>query len=542
MQSAPVFDDGPGGGLDDEEVQAAMARMRREAGRMRNRTMKAVSAQELARRREELLQKDVKAEDEEDEEDLRGDTAGDADGEVRVLDDTTEFIRNIGLAQREQAEAAAKKAAEEAARAASASAAPTPAPRIKKEEDGDVALEELGDEDVEMGEESPDEEEKAELLRLLAGDEAKPEAEGGEVEGIGGTGKEQYVSGGLAATLSILKQQGLIKPLTEEEREKERMYREKTAWQTEQRRLDALRKLERQQSRKAGGNKDQAQREYENRQREAQAARDAMESFRHYKPHVEIKYNDEFGRVLSPKEAWKALSHKFHGKGSGKTKTEKRIKKIEEEKKMVHHLCFVDMRGILANATDDNRKRWLRATPRRGPTKPSKSGNKLSAQRPWSFPSATRVLLRNKRSCSRPSPRIRKLRAKAKRGKRTPVRKRLLRRISCPVLESRLASPRLPSLASPVSPAPQLRLCYRERLRASSRSRHNGRARRRLPGRTRLLPTGRRGLRSGWAAPRERRRTSLKGAQMRRGWHRRTARLTNFSVQSFDRTIRHHCG
>lgn len=27
------------------------------------------------------------------------------------------------------------------------------------------------------------------------------------------------------------------------------------------------------------------------------------------------------------------MSHQFHGKGSGKTKTEKRLKKIEDEKK-----------------------------------------------------------------------------------------------------------------------------------------------------------------------------------------------------------------
>lgn len=48
---------------------------------------------------------------------------------------------------------------------------------------------------------------------------------------------------------------------------------------------------------------------------------------------MNIVYYDEFGRALTPKEAWKALSHKFHGKGSGKMKTEKRLKKIAEEKK-----------------------------------------------------------------------------------------------------------------------------------------------------------------------------------------------------------------
>ncbi len=33
-------------------------------------------------------------------------------------------------------------------------------------------------------------------------------------------------------------------------------------------------------------------------------------------------------------EAWKALSHKFHGKGSGKMETETRLKKIVKEEAM----------------------------------------------------------------------------------------------------------------------------------------------------------------------------------------------------------------
>jgi U4/U6.U5 tri-snRNP-associated protein 1 len=36
---------------------------------------------------------------------------------------------------------------------------------------------------------------------------------------------------------------------------------------------------------------------------------------------------------MGPKEAFKHLSHQFHGKGSGKQKQEKRLKKIEDEKK-----------------------------------------------------------------------------------------------------------------------------------------------------------------------------------------------------------------
>ncbi|RUS89083.1 hypothetical protein EGW08_003146 [Elysia chlorotica] len=50
-----------------------------------------------------------------------------------------------------------------------------------------------------------------------------------------------------------------------------------------------------------------------------------------YKPEVKLDYVDESGRSLSQKEAFRQLSHRFHGKGSGKKKTEKRGKKVEEE-------------------------------------------------------------------------------------------------------------------------------------------------------------------------------------------------------------------
>lgn len=38
---------------------------------------------------------------------------------------------------------------------------------------------------------------------------------------------------------------------------------------------------------------------------------------------------------MTPKEAWRSLSHKFHGKTSGRMKTEKRLKKIAEERKQL---------------------------------------------------------------------------------------------------------------------------------------------------------------------------------------------------------------
>ncbi|TVU14820.1 hypothetical protein EJB05_38313 [Eragrostis curvula] len=48
---------------------------------------------------------------------------------------------------------------------------------------------------------------------------------------------------------------------------------------------------------------------------------------------IRIERLDEFGRVMTPKEAFRDLSHKFHGKGPGKMKQEKRQKKYEDELK-----------------------------------------------------------------------------------------------------------------------------------------------------------------------------------------------------------------
>ncbi|XP_062183891.1 SART-1 family protein DOT2-like [Phragmites australis] len=48
---------------------------------------------------------------------------------------------------------------------------------------------------------------------------------------------------------------------------------------------------------------------------------------------IRIERMDEFGRVMTPKEAFRDLSHKFHGKGPGKMKQEKRQKKFQDELK-----------------------------------------------------------------------------------------------------------------------------------------------------------------------------------------------------------------
>lgn len=53
-----------------------------------------------------------------------------------------------------------------------------------------------------------------------------------------------------------------------------------------------------------------------------------------YKPDIKLEYIDDSGRLLTAKEAFRYLSHKFHGKGPGKNKVDKRMKKLEQETRL----------------------------------------------------------------------------------------------------------------------------------------------------------------------------------------------------------------
>jgi U4/U6.U5 tri-snRNP-associated protein 1 len=81
-----------------------------------------------------------------------------------------------------------------------------------------------------------------------------------------------------------------------------------------------------------------------------------------YKPNVELKYIDDFGRSMNQKEAFKHLSHQFHGKGSGKQKTEKMLKKIEDEKRKEAQSSLDGSQiGGMSNATAQQRKKQRQA-------------------------------------------------------------------------------------------------------------------------------------------------------------------------------------
>jgi U4/U6.U5 tri-snRNP-associated protein 1 len=274
-------------------------------------------AQEEAEAREQEI---IKVEEVDDEE-------GDGSGGL-TFDDTSEFVRAVGnnpIVKEERKEP---------------SIAPSKRPSQSRDVSmapGDEALEELEAGEVEMKEEEEDDmailDAIEDLMKSVEAEQVKPEPEqfGIADDGIGGTASEQTFRSGLAGTVNILRQQGVLAKPAEEQEYREKVQMDRDRWLAQQRRAIEQREMDKWQSR--GSAKDQTTREQMNRQREQQEVRDTVELFKNYKPDVNLMYYDEYGRALTPKEAWKALSHRFHGKGSGKMKTEKRLKKIKDEER-----------------------------------------------------------------------------------------------------------------------------------------------------------------------------------------------------------------
>lgn len=46
---------------------------------------------------------------------------------------------------------------------------------------------------------------------------------------------------------------------------------------------------------------------------------------------IKLEYRDEFGRVMTKKEAFRQISYRFHGQKPGRKKQEKRLKQLKEE-------------------------------------------------------------------------------------------------------------------------------------------------------------------------------------------------------------------
>ena len=317
VDAAPTFtrrvvDEGPQNLVDDDDLQASLARSRRENARKRPK----VKAEDLAAQSEFTFVRDRRVmltrlvASRKEEEDAPQDN-GDEDGRI-TFDDTSEFVRNVNAESR-----AAPIKRERAATPSPAAAEEPIVVKVERGEEGEVP-----DEDEDMESEDEDEtlaemaareglslaeyrikieSQMKEMSNIKAEDQVRftlpglgwnladmLQVEDEEEEVAGSTG------GGVASVLNLLRQQGAIRALDQQDAEKEKTQREHDLWLADFRRREAQREIEKLKAR--GQNMDQAQREYENRVREQREIREAHELYKSYKPNVEIKYHDEFGR------------------------------------------------------------------------------------------------------------------------------------------------------------------------------------------------------------------------------------------------------
>lgn len=267
--------------VDDDDLQASLARSRREAAKKRSVAMKSAMPVDV-----------VQIKEESDEEDSG------IGGVGFTIDDMSEFVQRIG--RNDPTQTAVKR---EPALTPATNGAASVLKEVKLEQPDDVPAMEVvaggwgparedgeeSDEDTEMGKFEDGEPE-----------DIKSTVKSGNADMIIGTAGQGLVSSGMASTLNLLRQQGLMQVRSEEDLQQDKERKQKAAW------LAAKAERERERAEEAlkrkGDNRTQAEREYDNRMRDQVEARETMEAFNSYKPVVDIKYHDEHGRSLNVKE------------------------------------------------------------------------------------------------------------------------------------------------------------------------------------------------------------------------------------------------
>ena len=292
--------------VDDEDLQASLAAQRRATFRKRK------------RQRPEDIARQIQEEGSATPDEMGLDDAGAVGDEPGlVIDETSEFVANLQ-------------------RPSAMDEKPAPAAHKSVENGGRAESEEAQDVDMEQTYNSVEDEE-ARPARLSR--ETSTTAPDLTTTGLD---EEATMDQGVGAAFNLLKQRGLVKAadmgdINALHRDRQRFLAEK-----QRREAEAERKarFQRERDRNSGKLERMSAREreeharWENKQRDQLESRQMADVFnREYKPDVQLKYIDEHGRSMTQKEAFKHLSHQFHGKGSGKQKTEKHLKKIEDEKK-----------------------------------------------------------------------------------------------------------------------------------------------------------------------------------------------------------------
>ncbi|WFD28255.1 hypothetical protein MNAN1_003263 [Malassezia nana] len=270
--------------IDDDELAASLARARRQHAKTR---MAKVTPEALA---QSLATQPVAAPDTPQDDGL-------------WLDATSEFVRQI---------------VERPSEAPATAAPPAPSHSEAPAESHEADAGQLADAPSEPPAEAP-----TEITRApspSSNDTADAPADAADTPADGG---------GLASTLQWLRSQGVIEHVSADQRQLERTQLQHDAWLRERRREERARA----QALKHMDPREAAQYERDARARERYEAEAAMERFRDYKPDIKLEYHDEHGRTLSTKEAWKQLSHTFHGNAPGAKAQEKRLRRIAEEQR-----------------------------------------------------------------------------------------------------------------------------------------------------------------------------------------------------------------
>jgi U4/U6.U5 tri-snRNP-associated protein 1 len=143
--------------------------------------------------------------------------------------------------------------------------------------------------------------------------------------------EEPLIRNGIGSTLLVLKMRGILREATEEERSKSANFDKRNRWLVAKSIIQSHNIPKK--PGKASGR---------NRSKDPESAipkgidpdvlykehlEQIEEQMRTYNPQITLKYQDESGRELTTKEAYKELSHKFHGTSPGKKKAKKRAKK-----------------------------------------------------------------------------------------------------------------------------------------------------------------------------------------------------------------------
>ena len=297
--------------VDDEDLQASLALQRRSALKKRKRVKPADLAKQL---KEESDTNDTP-------------TTDDYPGSGLVIGEISEFVAGLG------------KGEEDESRTQRRPRTTTKSP--ENEED------QLMD-DADMGD-------------YVAN--IKKESDNEEV----GVDEEKVVGEGMGAALALLRERGLVQDAHGDE--KYRNFRNREGFLTQKRlleeELDEEARNQRERDRNSGRMDRMSVRDREEYARQQNTWRDHQQSRRvaelyssGYKPNVELKYTDEHGRSLDQKEAFKHLSHQFHGKTSGKGKTEKRLKKIgDEQRREAQSLFDASQAGMSLAAQQQVKKR-----------------------------------------------------------------------------------------------------------------------------------------------------------------------------------------